>query len=248
MVTLYPVGYGTQLITFEVLRDRYAPHMHPEALRRGLAFLVSKGGKIGIGGGYRPPGTQPTQPGFAPPGNSFHEGQQFPSGLYYVAWDLVCANPGGIHRTPQWGEAPKQGTQWAHDCGMHINTNESWHIQPIELDGWTEWVNAGRPDLQYDYPIVGTTSSTSIVVVTPIQEDDEVSNVRFVRNKGFINVFMVGAGPALSVSEEIMKSYPADTPKVFQDNPQSLRALCFQSGLDRNNEVDLVPGGPTDHF
>jgi hypothetical protein len=79
-------------------------------------------------------------------------------------------------------------------------------------------------------------------------EDDEVSNVRFVRNKGYINAFMIGAGPALNVSEEVMNSYPADTPRIFQDHPQSLKAMCLQSGIDMNDPAQLVPGGPPDHW
>lgn len=148
---LYPVGYGTQMVTLDELKRRFTPNMHPEAARRGFAFIESKGGLFGIGGGYRRPGTQPNKPGFAPPGKSFHEGQQFPSGLYYVAWDMVCPNEnGGNHRAPHWAEVPRQGTDAAFDFGWHMNIDtEAWHAQPIELDGWDSWVRAGRPDLGY---------------------------------------------------------------------------------------------------
>lgn len=80
--------------------------------------------------------------------------------------------------------------------------------------------------------------------------DDEMGSLRFVRHTGYINVFMVGAGPALSIPGELMNSYPADTPRVFVSpaNPQSLKAMCFQSGLNMNDEKELTPGGPLDQF
>lgn len=156
MTTLYPSGYKQEMVTLETLKRIHGPHMHPEAFRRGFAFIESKGGKFGIGGGYRPPGTQPDKSGFAPPGSSFHEGQDFPSGRYYVAWDMVVANPGLYHRAPRWSEVPRQGSQAAKDCGMHMNVeSESWHMQPIELDGHDSWVQRGRKDLLNNYPIVG---------------------------------------------------------------------------------------------
>ena len=162
METLYPIFYGTRLVTFDVLRNTFEPHMHPEAARRGFNFILHQGGKFGIGGGYRPPGTQPNgKPGFAKPGESFHEGQPFPSGLYYCAWDMVVVNPGYPHRAPLWSEVPLQGGQLAIYYGWHMNVgtpgqpgSESWHAQPFELDGWKSWANAGKPDLRYNYPIV----------------------------------------------------------------------------------------------
>lgn len=160
METLYPIYYGTRMVTWDVLVASFQDHMHPEAARRGFNFILCQGGNLGIGSGYRPPGTQPNKPGFAPPGKSFHEGQQFPSGLFYVAWDLVAVNPGGRHRAPHWSEVPAQGTQLSIEYGYHMNVgtpgtvgSESWHGQPVELDGWQAWVNLSRPDIQYDYPI-----------------------------------------------------------------------------------------------
>jgi len=158
MVQMYPVFYGTRMMTMEDLRATFEPHMHPEAARRMFAFIKTQNGKIGVGGGYRPPGTQPVAGGFAPPGDSFHEGQPFPSGLYYAAWDLVVLNPGAEHRAPRWEEVPQQGSEWAKKAGVHVNVGvpgngESWHLQPIELDGHATWEYLGRPDLQVNYPI-----------------------------------------------------------------------------------------------
>lgn len=164
--TLYPMFYGTRMVTIDVLRATFEPHMHPEAARRGFAYILDHNGLFGIGGGYRPPGTQPNKPGFAPPGKSFHEGQRFPSGLFYCAWDMVCVNPGGVHRTPKWSEVAVQGSQKAADYGWHVNNpSESWHHQPIELDGYDTWVNGGRKDLHAGRPIVVT--QTPPIPVTP---------------------------------------------------------------------------------
>jgi len=159
METLYPIFYGTSLVTMDVLYRTFRPKMHPEAARRMFNFIEHQGGKFGIGGGWR--SAQPVKPGFAPEGRSFHESQPFPSGSYYCAWDTVVVNPGHVHRSPVWSEVPVQGTQLAIDYGCHMNVGvpggagaEPWHMQPIELDGWAPWNNGGRPDLRTDYPIV----------------------------------------------------------------------------------------------
>lgn len=155
METLYPIFYGTRMVTFDVLRDTFEPHMHPEAWRRGSIFILSQEGKFGIGSGFRPPGTQPNKPGFATPGRSFHEKQRFPSGIFYAAWDMVVVNPGGKHRAPRLDEVPRQGSQFAFAFGWHMNIDsEPWHAQPIELDGWGAWTRDNRPDLQPNYEIV----------------------------------------------------------------------------------------------
>jgi hypothetical protein len=162
MDTLYPIYYGTRLVTFDELRNVFEPHMHPEAAIRGFNFILHHGGKFGIGGGRRT--SQPDAPGFAPAGKSFHQDQQFPSGLFYVAWDMVVVNPGYPHRAPLRDEVPTQYSQPAIDYGMHMNVGtpgtkgfEPWHMQPIELDGYDVWVRHGCQDLRYGYPIVIST-------------------------------------------------------------------------------------------
>jgi len=129
--------------------------MHPEAARRGFNFILHQGGLFGIGSGFRAPGVQPVnRPGFAQPGRSFHEGQDFPSGRFYTAWDMVVVNPGFKHRAPSWSQVPRQGQQLALDYGWHMNIDEeSWHAQPTELDGWGSWFLNGRRDLVANYPM-----------------------------------------------------------------------------------------------
>jgi len=160
METLYPMGYGTRLVPFSVIEATFRPHMHPEGWVRFSNFILHQGGKFGPGGGRRLHGQQPDKPGFAKEGESFHQDQPFPSGSFYVAIDFVVVNPGYVHRAPHWSEVPIQGSEIAAGYGWHMNVGkpgekgaESWHGQPVPLDGWKSWVNAGRPDLQYGYPI-----------------------------------------------------------------------------------------------
>ena len=158
--TLYPMFYGTRLVTFDVLEATFSPKCHPEFWRRMKNFLLHQGGKFGIGGGWRAVGAQPDLSGFAPEGKSFHQSQLFKSGLYFAAFDLVVVNPGHVHRAPTWSEVPVQGKKFAYDYGIHANVgvpgargSESWHHQPVELDGWDTWVAKGRPDIDCSYPI-----------------------------------------------------------------------------------------------
>lgn len=139
----------------DLFKRHYVYKMHPEFARRLRAWLISKEGRIGIGGSWRI--TQPAKPGFAPEGKSFHQSQQFPSGLWFAAVDLVHVNPGKVHRSPTWAEVPKKGTAATKDFGLHCNvTGEPWHIQPIEIDGWSSW-NQNKVDPVAGYPLLNVT-------------------------------------------------------------------------------------------
>jgi len=145
MTTLYPIGYSTTMVDLdELFRRHYPDKMHPEFARRLRKWIEAQGGRIGIGGSWR--ATQPAKPGFAPDGQSFHQSQTFASGrVWFCAVDLVHVNPGKVHRSPTWAEVPKQGSLEAQKWNLHCNVdNEPWHIQPIEIDGWTSWDRNGR--------------------------------------------------------------------------------------------------------
>lgn len=151
---LFPSGYGTTMVSLDELFRRHHPDkIHPEYARRLRAWLLDRGGRIGIGGSWR--ATQPAKPGFAPEGRSFHQSQVFAGGrVAFCAVDLVHVNPGGNHRSPTWAEVLKQGDAACRVWGLHCNVDgEPWHMQPIEIDGYSGWESRGKPDIQANYPI-----------------------------------------------------------------------------------------------
>lgn len=154
-----PFGYGTQYVTLAELQVWLLNHHHPEFVRRFIPWLETKGGVVGVGGGWRK--QQPAKPGFAPSGKSFHQNQVFNDGFVgAVAVDVVKRDgPDGnhTHDSVSWSDVPKQGTSEARRWGVHANTDtEAWHVQPIEVDGWTSWKSAGRPAPKAGYPIPGS--------------------------------------------------------------------------------------------
>jgi len=88
-------------------------------------------------------------------------------------------------------------------------------------------------------------------VKQPVGEDHMLKS-RFLRQKGFINVFHAGNGyPCMSVSEELMSSLLAEDPlipKIFFDNQPSFEGMCKIAGLDHDDSSQVVPGGPLDRF
>lgn len=154
-VTLYPVGYGTQLASLDKCLAETAAHHHPEFVRRLRAWLIAQQGRIGIGDAWRATGTQPAKPGFAPEGRSFHQDQRFMDGFRGgCAVDLVARRAGGKHRSPTWSEVPRQGSALARQWGLHANvSSEPWHMQPVEVDGYDSWLRAGRPAPEKGYPL-----------------------------------------------------------------------------------------------
>ena len=185
MATLYPMGYGKDMVTMSQMRARHENHMEPEFARRLFNWLGAQGGFIGIGGGRRT--VQPDKPGFAPAGKSFHQDQVFFDGTsWYSAVDLVHINPGNVHRSPTWAEVPKQGTLEASRYGVHCNvdqgaTPEPWHMQAVPQDGYDSWVRAGKPRPTPNYLIPG--GSTPGQPTQPPEEDDEVF-IEFARSNG----------------------------------------------------------------
>jgi hypothetical protein len=159
-----PFGYGTERRELADVEDWLLEHHHPEYVRRLVAWLESKDGLIGVGGGWRDDGSQPDKPGFAPEGKSFHQNQRFADGFIgAAAVDVVKASSaaGGVHITVTWGDVPNQGSPDAVCWGVHANVNagptpEPWHIQPVEIDGWDRWMDAGCPPPVADYPISGS--------------------------------------------------------------------------------------------
>lgn len=145
-MTTYPYGYGTDRGSLDELKARYAGEMHPNYADCVFAWIESRGGRVGIGSAWR--ATQPSLPGFAPEGMSFHQDQLFASGFVgCAAVDLVHEDPGNKHRMIRWDEVPAQGTADAAFWKVHCNVSqESWHMQSINADGWVRWVSDGRPD------------------------------------------------------------------------------------------------------
>ncbi len=155
MSVLYPIGYDTERVTLAELRKRHERRMEPEYARRLFAWIESKGGVIGIGGGWR---TTPHPVSAASrAGRSFHQTQRFRDGFEgYSAVDLVGYNPNGKHRGVTWDEVPRQGSARTQEYGLHCNVpREPWHIQPVEYDGWWNWQADGRHRPHPGWPLPG---------------------------------------------------------------------------------------------
>jgi len=152
-VILYPDGYEADYLTLDQMIQKHGPRMHPEFKRRFFAYIAHKAGLLGVGGGWR--STQPDLPGFAPDGKSFHLDQQYRSGFVgYAAVDLVTVDGPDVndrHDGVTWAmtaDAP----QW----GLHtFISGEPWHIQCIEMRGWTSWRDLGRFDPDPNFVLPG---------------------------------------------------------------------------------------------
>jgi len=156
MTALYPSGYGTDRLTMDQLKSRHQSKMHPEYARRLFNWIAAQRGLIGIGSSWR--ATPHPVSRASMNGESFHQDQPWrEAGPKCTAVDLVAfAGDGTKHRAPKWSEVIRQGAASADVWGVHCNIDhESWHMQPIETDGYRTWMRAGRPELFHFYPIPG---------------------------------------------------------------------------------------------
>lgn len=194
-MTLYPVAYGTQMVSMSDLQRRFGPNLHPEFARRLWAWLESEGGKVGIGSGYRSSALQarlfasnPRR--FARPGSSFHESHTWGGTVDgYAAVDAVVARGGGAnHRSPTWAEGDGSPAYGLHAFIRRDQPRgEPWHFQFVETRSASAWKSAGRPNVAaWQLPTPGPTppepppaGGTVInVTVTTIRLGDEGGWVR----------------------------------------------------------------------
>ena len=127
-VATYPYAYGSTMLTMEQMEAKTTvKKLNPEFWRRYKAlieFAASCGVKLGVGTGWR---VQPNPPpsGFAPPGNSNHEG--FPA-------DGVTGGAVAIDTVPSasWAWMEMHLKAYGLRSFKYIN-NEPWHIQPAEI-------------------------------------------------------------------------------------------------------------------
>lgn len=194
---LYPIGYGTDLVTIDVLIRRELSGMEPEVARRWIVFFVANRGLLGPGDGWRP--TPSNTSAASMRGESFHQTQTYADGTkWFVALDCVRRNPtpGGKHLAPLTGQIPVQGSAAAKRWGIHANVGtpgqkgwESWHGQDVETDGWQTWVNAGRkrPIQGYptpDIPLPDPTPTPLPEVRAVLERFEAINPVRFFDTRG----------------------------------------------------------------
>ena len=250
MTTTYPTGYGAERLGLsELFARHHVDKMHPEFARRLKLWLVAQEGRVGIGSSWRSDDGQPDEPGYAPSGKSFHQFQRFPSGDRFAAVDLVHETPGTIHRTIRWSEVPAQGSDEARRYGVHCNVGkpgdtypkgEQWHMQPIEIDGWQSWVNAGRPDLVADYGTPTPAPTPQPIDPQPPTEDDMPTEFLTFHadpkspGAGPCPVFAtVGSAAVVWVSPEMFALHGSPTPRPVGKQAAAARVLL--GDIDNGN-------------
>jgi hypothetical protein len=166
-------------------------------------------------------------------------------------------SPGGNHRAPTPTEAPQQGSAWATEYGVHINVGdssmtypayESWHMQPVELDGHGEWLGNGRPRPKVNYPI------PDLIPDPPAPEEEEVAE-KFVNITGKVPVGVYGwpsGSPAvLGLFDTIDATVTADDAYMFARKIAAVLdwddafVSLFNSAVKDATKKLVPPDGPT---
>lgn len=184
---LVPYKYSNRYISLRDLHAIMSRDYHPEYVRRFIGWLHYKQGNVGAGGLART--EQPNKPGFAPSlEQSFHwAGQKYADGVTGAcAVDTVYRDgpdPGDAHDGIPWTEVPIQGSPEAKRWGIHANVGvpgdgESWHIQPVEIDGHATWLRAGRPAPVPGYPIPAEHDPNATTEPEP-EENPTMFRIRF---------------------------------------------------------------------
>jgi Putative peptidoglycan binding domain len=134
MATTFPFGYSGkpqgmgQLLTWEqMMTKKTVYNLHPEVRRRFHRLIeaaASQGVPLGVGTGWRVQ-PNPPPPGFAKPGNSWHESCPVsPQSATAFAIDTVP--------NVSWGWLGQHCAAYGFRVFTNVN-NEPWHIQPLEI-------------------------------------------------------------------------------------------------------------------
>jgi len=156
-----PQGMGTMLTWDEMMTKSTVKYLHPEVRRRLKALLEAAhkvGVPLGVGTGWRVQ-PDPPPPGFAKPGNSWHESCPVsPTSSTAFAIDTV----------------PNVSWQWMEEhCGKYgFRTfryvgNEPWHIQPTEIAASRKFATSPPPLYSWPLPAVQPPTTTPPPVEPP---------------------------------------------------------------------------------
>ena len=124
-----PQGMGTMLTWDQMMKQKTVYYLHPEVRRRFKAmieFAASQGVPLGCGTGWRVQ-PNPPPPGFAKPGNSWHESCPVsPQSASALAIDTVP--------NISWDWMERNSRDYGLRTFRYVN-NEPWHVQPTEIPG-----------------------------------------------------------------------------------------------------------------
>lgn len=152
-----PQGMGTMLTWDEMMVKNTVKYLHPEVRRRFYALISfghTVGIPLGVGTGWRVQ-PNPPPPGFANPGNSWHESCPVdPRSPTAFAIDTV----------------PNVSWDWMEQYCGHFGFrtfryigNEPWHIQPTEIPASRRYATTPPPLYRWDLPELPTTSGVFTV-------------------------------------------------------------------------------------
>jgi len=130
MALSFPFGYNGKRLTWDqMMTQSTVNRLHPEVRRRLKALIehaASQGRPLGVGTGWRVQ-PNPPPPGFAKPGNSWHESCPVsPASPTALAIDTVLAS--------SWPWMEEHCGAFGFRTFKDVN-DEPWHIQPVEIPG-----------------------------------------------------------------------------------------------------------------
>jgi hypothetical protein len=171
-----PAGTGVYLTWSQMMTRITVNKLHPEVLRRVRAFFEyasSEGVPLGVGTGWRIQ-PNPPPPGFAKPGNSWHESVPVsPSSATALAIDTVPASSWA------WMEQPfRHDTRVTNCAAFGLRTfrlvgSEPWHIQPKEIPTSRRFATVLPPLAVWPLPDVGVPVPPDPIPPTPVPPTKE---------------------------------------------------------------------------
>ena len=150
------LGMGTMLTWDQMVTKTTVNRLHPEVQRRFKALIAhaqKQGVPLGPGTGWR---VQPVnKPGFAQPGNSWHESTPVnPASATAFAIDTVP--------NISWNWMEANCARFGFRSFRAVN-EEPWHIQPIEIPAGRSWATTPPKVQRFNLP-----GQPTVVVPRPV--------------------------------------------------------------------------------
>ena len=168
---LYPYGYsGTMLTWDQMMVKNNVKNLHPELLRRFKALIeyaATQGVPLGVGDGWRVQ-PDPPPPGFAQPGNSWHESCPVsPTTPSALAIDTVLDS--------SWAWMENNVAAFGLRSFRDVN-DEPWHIQPVEIPKSRSYATV-LPPLEH-WALPGETGDDFLSALTPQEQRDLYERIK----------------------------------------------------------------------